>query len=298
MGVHRNQWAVETITKIRQIGENLGYIAAQEELRITRGYIDVCWKWKIPQLKAFSFLAPLFLLIAEIETSKTDWPRIRSNASKAIPLKPLIYAHIFHPSIKLTTEERSQLEEIHHGRHSLIIDGNSDFKAFFNNLTQYNQDFAEKELSQKYPEDELEFVMELEDGTTTELPGFLPLLRNSVPMIQIDVGEYHVGACISTIHNATWLPLDYAKIAGIDIAKEGKPVGRESILFGSTIHKAFCIDTDKIGFQGRKVQHQIVVIDTPDVFPPIVGWDFFEKIGARWYMFPRRLIWKNRSLPL
>lgn|GEM_PF-4510459 len=29
---------------------------------------------------------PLYLLIAEIETSKKDWPRVRNKASKAVPL--------------------------------------------------------------------------------------------------------------------------------------------------------------------------------------------------------------------
>lgn len=141
MGTHKKPWAIETIRQIKELGENLGYITAEDEMRITRGWVDVSWRWKAPILED-----PLFLLIAEIETSKDDWPRIRSNAAKAVELKPLIYAHIFHPSIRLTNKELSQLRAIHHGRHVLIADGNTDFKIFLKRLAEFDQWYLRREL--------------------------------------------------------------------------------------------------------------------------------------------------------
>lgn len=139
MGSHRDAWAIETIKKIRELGESLGYITAKEELRVTRGWVDVSWRWTVPILKV-----PLYLLIVEVETSKADWPRVRSNAAKAVELKPLVYAHVFHPSVILTPEERSQLVAIHHGRHVLIFDGSTDFEDLLKQLARFDQRYVER----------------------------------------------------------------------------------------------------------------------------------------------------------
>ena len=141
MGVHKNTWAIETIKQIKELGGSLGYITAEEEMRVTRGWVDISWRWRVPFLKD-----PLFLLIAEVETSKADWTRIRSNAAKAVELKPFIYAHIFHPSVRLTDDERSQLMAIHQGRHVLIFDGNSDFQDFLKQLAKFDQWYLKREL--------------------------------------------------------------------------------------------------------------------------------------------------------
>lgn len=134
MGTHTDPWAIDVIQKIRHLGNSLGYITAFEEKRITRGWVDICWVWKIP-----IFQKAVFLLVAEVETSKSNWPRIRNNAAKAVELKPLIYAHIFKPNVRLTPEERHQLLEIHHGRHVLIFDGTSNSQQFLDKLRSYDQ---------------------------------------------------------------------------------------------------------------------------------------------------------------
>lgn len=104
MGTHKDAWAVQTIERIATLGNSLDYVAATTEHRITRGWVDVCWMWNVELLAS-----PPYLLVAEVETSKADWPRIRNNAAKAVGLKPLIYAHIFKPNIVLTPAERQQL---------------------------------------------------------------------------------------------------------------------------------------------------------------------------------------------
>jgi DNA-binding Lrp family transcriptional regulator len=125
MGQHKNPWALNVIQRICDCGRALGYVTAVNEKRITRGWVDVCWIWKAPLLPH-----PLYLLVVEIETSKSDWPRIRNNAAKAVALRPLIYAHIFKPGIRLTPQEKEQLAEIHHGRHVMILDDNSSLGDF------------------------------------------------------------------------------------------------------------------------------------------------------------------------
>jgi len=37
MGHHKDKWALETIKRIKRLGDSLGYITAEEEMHVTRG---------------------------------------------------------------------------------------------------------------------------------------------------------------------------------------------------------------------------------------------------------------------
>lgn len=141
MGKHKDTWALDIISKIKGIGDSLGYVTAQEEERITRGWIDVAWK-----LGVIDTGDPLYVLTCEVETSKSNWVQIRNNAAKLVPLKPLIYCHIFKPPIVLTEQEKSQLSGIHPGRHVLIYDGNTDLDNFLKVLSSFNKKTIIKNL--------------------------------------------------------------------------------------------------------------------------------------------------------
>ena len=141
MGKHKDPWALDIISKIKGIGDSLGYVTAQEEERITRGWIDVTWR-----LGVLNTGAPLYILTGEIETSKSNWGQIRNDAAKSVPLKPLIHCHIFKPPIVLTKQEIAQLSEIHHGRHVLIYDGNADLNDFLKVLSSFNKATISKQL--------------------------------------------------------------------------------------------------------------------------------------------------------
>lgn len=136
MGRHTDPWAIEVIERIRECGRSLGYVTAVEEKRITRGWVDVCWIWNAAILPR-----PIYLLAAEVDTSKSDWPRVRSNAAKVVSLQPAIYVHIFKPGVKLTDEEREQLLAIHHGRHIIVIDDEEELQVFLSSLLSTGKEF-------------------------------------------------------------------------------------------------------------------------------------------------------------
>jgi len=284
MGIHRDKWAIEVIRQIKDIGERLGYVTVEEEKKIIRGWLDICWKWNIPSEDS------VYLLIAEVESSKSDWPRVRNNAAKAVELKPTIYAHIFHPSVKLTDEERSQLAAIHHGNHVHIVDGTSKMPLpfFLHQLAAYDQQHVRSKFSlgekitnkpvvPLMPDSE-SWILEFKDGSRIQMP-LLALFRDKlVPCIAIDFGNFRVGAAISTIHTRTWINSQYAALAGIDIAKGEKRI--KSFLF-SRQNFAKVFYTDQLGFMGKKITQEVVVSDAfPDSMPPIVGQEFLRKIGA------------------
>lgn len=141
MGLHTDPWAKGVIKRIRDCGRTLGYVAAIDEKRITRGWVDACWIWRTRLMPH-----PLYLLVAEVETSKSDWPRVRSNAAKAVALRPLVYAHIFKPGIRLTAEERTQLSEIHHGRYVEILDDGQPVDKFLLRLQKTSHRFFSDKL--------------------------------------------------------------------------------------------------------------------------------------------------------
>lgn len=98
MGKHKDPWALDIISKIKGIGNSLGYVTTQE------------------------------------------------NAAKLVPLKPLIYCHIFKPPIVLTKQEITQLSEIHHGTNILIYDGNTDLNDLLKILSSFNKARISKQL--------------------------------------------------------------------------------------------------------------------------------------------------------
>ena len=51
-----------------------------------------------------------------------------------MPLYPAVYAHIFKPGVRLTSKERQQLLDIHHGRHTLIVDDEFSLEQFLAHL--------------------------------------------------------------------------------------------------------------------------------------------------------------------
>lgn len=124
MGTHRDPWALSLISELRRIGETLGLsissIQSQDEHPIHRGFIDLAW-----YIGGSGQQDMLYVAIFEIETSKSDWERIRNNAAKAVPLRPLLYAQIFKPTVELSNLEKREIQEIHHGRQVWVIDNDA-----------------------------------------------------------------------------------------------------------------------------------------------------------------------------
>lgn len=119
MGKHRDKWALELISELVLLGRQLSIqipIEVDPEHEVHRGFIDVAWYTKAPTREE-----KIYFSVFEIETSKSDWPRIRNNAAKIVSLNPLLVFHIFKPGVRLTKSEREELIQIHHGRKAYII---------------------------------------------------------------------------------------------------------------------------------------------------------------------------------
>lgn len=119
MGKHRDEWSREQIAKLMWLGYELSHffpIRAEVEHKVHRGFVDVAWYITFPSTKEKFYLA-----VFEIETSKSDWPRIRNNAAKIVSLKPLVVFHLFKPSVRLKKSEREELMKIHHGRKVYVV---------------------------------------------------------------------------------------------------------------------------------------------------------------------------------
>lgn len=119
MGKHQDKWSREQIAKLIWLGSELSRffpIRAEVEHKVHRGFIDVAWYIIVPSTKE-----KLYIAVFEIETSKSDWPRIRNNAAKIVSLKPLVVFHIFKPGVRLKKAEREELTKIHHGRKVYVV---------------------------------------------------------------------------------------------------------------------------------------------------------------------------------
>jgi hypothetical protein len=119
MGKHRNEWSRELIAQLVWLGCELSrFLPLQVEVehKIHRGFIDVAWYVKTPSTNE-----KLYLAVFEIETSKSEWSRIRNNAAKILSLKPLVCFHIFKPGIRLKRAEKEELKNIHHGRKVYVV---------------------------------------------------------------------------------------------------------------------------------------------------------------------------------
>lgn len=119
MGKHRDKWSRELIANLVWLGCELSHffpMRAEVEHKIHRGFVDLAWYITVPSTQE-----KLYIAVFEIETSKSDWPRIRNNAAKLLSLKPLVVFHIFKPGIRLKKTEREELIKIHHGRKAHVI---------------------------------------------------------------------------------------------------------------------------------------------------------------------------------
>lgn len=135
MGKHRDKWSREVISRLLFLGQRIKRIFplhVEMEHKVHRGFIDVAW-----YISTQSH-APkkIYIAVFEIETSKSDWPRIRNNASKIVSLKPLLSFHIFKPSVRLRNSEREELTNIHHGRNVFIINSEREIDDMIRNLSQ------------------------------------------------------------------------------------------------------------------------------------------------------------------
>lgn len=146
MGKHRDGWARDTISNLMFLGKQIGRffpLEVEMEHKIHRGFVDVAWYTHRPAHRK-----KLYIAVFEIETSKSDWPRIRSNASKIVSLKPLLTFHIFKQSVRLNNSEKKELRNIHHGRNVSII--NSD-KGVWNMMKVLAQAFTGSTLIRQVP---------------------------------------------------------------------------------------------------------------------------------------------------
>jgi len=132
MGKHRDVWAREIIARLVLLGRQLSLhlpIQVETEHKVHRGFIDVAWYVRTPSARE-----KLYISIFEIETSKSDWSRIRNNAAKIVSLNPLVVFHIFKPGVRLKKEEREELIKIHHGRKAYVVNTEKMMDSMMNNL--------------------------------------------------------------------------------------------------------------------------------------------------------------------
>ncbi len=221
MGKHKDTWALDVMRRLQQLGNSLGYVTSIEERRITRGWIDVCWIWNIPIIDK-----PLYLLIVEVETSKSNWVQIRNNAAKAVSLKPLIYLHIFKPGIELTKDEKEQLSEIHHGRHLLIHDGSMDIDNTLRNIEKYTKEDIHKRKN-------VFVVMQVHGGTFRETKEELLSLPGILELYEI-FGAYDMLA-VFTLKQADDMVKMHFKIGGLKGVKRSNYFVLGNNLVGSTV---------------------------------------------------------------
>jgi hypothetical protein len=119
VGKHRDEWSRELIAQLVWLGYELSrFLPLQVEVehKIHRGFVDVAWYIRVPSKNE-----KLYLAVFELETTKSDWPRIRNNAAKIVSLKPLVCFHIFKPGTRLKEAEKEELVSIHHGQKVYVV---------------------------------------------------------------------------------------------------------------------------------------------------------------------------------
>ena len=132
MGKHRDAWARELISKLVLIGRQVSVyfpIEVEVESKVHRGFVDVAW-----YAEDVSKAEKVYFCVFEIETSKSDWERIRSNSAKLVSLNPAIIYHIFKPGIRLKRTERNELKRIHSGRKCYVINNKRQISEMLRRL--------------------------------------------------------------------------------------------------------------------------------------------------------------------
>ena len=132
MGKHRDAWARELIAKLVLIGRQISVyfpIEVEVESKVHRGFVDVAW-----YAEDVKKAEKVYFCVFEIETSKSDWERIRSNSAKLVPLNPAIIYHIFKPGSRLKRTERNELKRIHSGRKCYVINNKRQISEMFKRL--------------------------------------------------------------------------------------------------------------------------------------------------------------------
>jgi hypothetical protein len=132
MGKHRDAWAREITARLVLIGRQISVyfpIEVEVESKVHRGFVDVAW-----YAEDASKTEKVYFCVFEIETSKSDWERIRSNSAKLVSLNPAIIYHIFKPGIRLKRTERNELRRIHSGRTCYVINNKRQVSEMFRRL--------------------------------------------------------------------------------------------------------------------------------------------------------------------
>jgi hypothetical protein len=132
MGKHRDEWARALIARLVLVGREISIYLPMEvdtESKIHRGFVDVAW-----YVDDFIAGKKVYFCVFEIETSKNDWQRIRSNSSKLVSLNPLIVCHIFKPGTRIKRAEREELRRIHSGRNCYVLNTDRKVKELLKKL--------------------------------------------------------------------------------------------------------------------------------------------------------------------
>jgi hypothetical protein len=132
MGKHRDEWARALIARLVLVGRTISIYLPMEvetESKVHRGFVDVAW-----YVDDFIAGKKVYFCVFEIETSKNDWERIRSNSSKLVSLNPLIVCHIFKPGTRLKRAEREELRRIHSGRNCYVLNTDRQVKELLKKL--------------------------------------------------------------------------------------------------------------------------------------------------------------------
>lgn len=132
MGKHRDEWARELIAKLVLIGRQISVyfpIEVEVESKVHRGFVDVAW-----YAEGVSKAEKVYFCVFEIETSKSDWERIRNNSAKLVSLNSAIIYHIFKPGIRLKRTERTELKIIHSGRKCYVINNQRQISKMLRRL--------------------------------------------------------------------------------------------------------------------------------------------------------------------
>jgi hypothetical protein len=119
------------MAKLVLIGREISVYFPMEvevESKVHRGFVDVAWYGSVSKAEK------VYFCVFEIETSKSDWERIRSNSAKLVSLNPAIVYHIFKPGIGLKKTERNELKRIHSERTCYVINNERRISEMFKRL--------------------------------------------------------------------------------------------------------------------------------------------------------------------
>jgi len=131
IGKHRDVWARELIAQLVLVGREISVyfpIEVEVESKVHRGFIDVAWYQPVSKSEK------IYFCVFEIETSKSDWERIRSNSAKLVSLQPAMIYHIFKPGVHLNITERNELKQIHSGRKCYVINNERQIRQMLKKL--------------------------------------------------------------------------------------------------------------------------------------------------------------------